>query len=960
VQTHRTSLTREAAISLYAAAGVPLKQRIAARSQTIHTVAFNPGGFHRNGTRLLTAGVAGVRVWDVAAAHQESRRSTADSRSEAVGIVRGRATAVSSTGRVWDVAAGRVTTTLTAPSATEMLVAFCPDGTTVATGDDGTVRLRDTSTRYARTTFIGLTGAAETLAFSSAGRTPQHLQGRSPRPHRTGRIPVPAGPDDRPGVPEHHMPMNWATRSPAALPGCGVPPHPLFDCLGRTHVRRRNGAAVGGGGGGTVRSNSCQPRSPVTVFRERVWSRVRAVQDGTVVGNLPVVTTSFVGRESELDAVKKALTRHRSVTLTGGGGVGKSRLALRVAEEVRGRYADGVWWVDLSHLYDDRLFTATVCDAVDLLDHNPRAPVEALCEWLTGRQVLLVFDCCERVLPACLLLVSELLAAAPGLTVIATSRQPIGVRDEQRIEVAPLSTDEDGNGDAVRLFHERCASAAPALSLDSPDSAEAVSAICRRLEGIPLALELACARLRENSLTEIAERLGSRLDTLVDDTVWPRRHRALRTAIGWSHELCSPLERLLWARLSVFRGPLDTADARSVCAGGPLSADAIPRLLERLVDQSVLQQVGTRYRMLDTLCEYGAMWLAELGEEQALTRLHAAHFATMVAEAEAGWLSDRQVAWYARISASHADIRAALDHFIEADPDAAVEMAGRTGLFWPCCGHLHESRDYLERTLALDTPQGPSRTRALWALGITLTLQGDHRTALRIGEECAVAANQDGTPQSELFAAHTLGLTHLMAGRPQAAYDVCDHALIAHGTSPPSGAPQLCCMVIRIFAHSALGRLAEAYEAAIALRRLSVRYGEHWARSYAFHQLAFIDLVQGRAHDAERYARAMLTSKHNLNDNLGIALALDLLTGANAMQGNGIAAARTSGTGNTFWRMLGHPNHGTPELSAVRDEWELQARKAVGDNAYDKAFHNALNDDAELGLALVMQGPLPS
>ncbi|MBK3573068.1 regulator [Streptomyces sp. MBT65] len=673
------------------------------------------------------------------------------------------------------------------------------------------------------------------------------------------------------------------------------------------------------------------------------------------------MTTSFVGRESELDTVRTALAQRRCVTLTGGGGVGKSRLALRVAEQLRDRYADGVWWVDLSNLYDDRLFTATVCDAVDLLDHNPRAPVEALCEWLTGRQVLLVFDCCERVLASCLLLVSELLAAAPQLTVLATSRQAIGVRGEHRIEVSPLSMDDEGgSGDAVRLFRERCATAAPAVSLDSPDSAEAALAICRRLEGIPLAVELACARLRESSLTEIAERLGSRLDTLVDETVWPRRHRALRTAIGWSHELCSPLERLLWARLSVFRGPLETADAQSVCAGGPLDADDIPRLLERLVDQSVLQQVGTRFRMLDTLCEYGAMWLTELGERDTLARLHAAHFADMLADAEAGWLSERQVAWYARIAATHADVRAALDHLIETDPDAAVEMAGRTGLFWPCCGHLHESRDYLERVLALDTPAGPSRTRALWALGITLTLQGDHGTALRIGEECTEAAREDGTPQSELFAAHTLGLTHLMAGRPQDAFDVSDHALITHGTSPPSGAPQLCCMVIRAFAHSALGRLAEAYEAAIALRRLSVRYGEHWARSYAFHQLAFIDLLQGRAHDAELHARAMLTSKHNLNDNLGIALALDLLTGANAVQGNGIAAARTSGTGNTFWRMLGHPNHGTPELSEVRDQWELQARKSVGDDAYDKAFHHALNDDAEQGLALVMQGPLPS
>lgn len=239
-----------------------------------------------------------------------------------------------------------------------------------------------------------------------------------------------------------------------------------------------------------------------------------------MVGNLPVMATSFVGRDSELAAVGRALKEHRLVTLTGSGGVGKSRLALRAAEEVRGAYADGVWWADLSHLYDDRLFTATVSDAVGLLDHNPRAPIEALSEWLACRRVLLVLDCCERVLDACWKLVTELLAA-PNLTVLATSRQPLAVRGEHCIEVAPLSTgdDEGGSDEAVRLFRERCATDVPDVPLDSPEAAETIARICRRLEGIPLAVELACARLRENSLDEIAERLTSRLDTLVDDTI---------------------------------------------------------------------------------------------------------------------------------------------------------------------------------------------------------------------------------------------------------------------------------------------------------------------------------------------------------------------------------------------------------------------------------------------------------
>ncbi|MEU6659983.1 NB-ARC domain-containing protein [Streptomyces sp. NPDC046821] len=670
------------------------------------------------------------------------------------------------------------------------------------------------------------------------------------------------------------------------------------------------------------------------------------------------MTTSFVGRDSELAAVGQALKMNRLVTLTGSGGVGKSRLALRAAEEVRDEYADGVWWADLSHLYDDRLFTATVSDALGLLDHNPRHPIEALSEWLAGRRVLLVLDCCERVLNACWELVTELLTAAPNLTVLATSRQPLSVYGEHCVEVSPLSTgeDEDGDDEAVRLFRERCATDAPDVPIDSPEAGEIIARICRRLEGIPLAVELACARLRENSLTEIEERLTSRLDTLVDETIWPKRHRALRTAIGWSHELCAPLERLVWARLSVFHGPVDEVDARSVCAGGPLHPDDIPMILERLANQSVLQRDGYRYRMLDTVREYGELWLKELGEQQILAERHAAHFADIVGRAESGWLSDQQVAWYSRISDSHADVRAALDLLFVEDVDRAVEMAGRTGLFWPCCGHLYESRDYLERALALDTPEGPSRTRALWALGITLTLQGDHQTALRVGEECALAAQRDGSPQSILFAAHTLGLTHLMTGNPQDAYDVSEHALSTCATDPPTGAPQLCCLVIRTFALSALGRLDEALDKATSLRKLSHEYGEHWARAYADHQLAFINLLQGRPHEAEIHARAMLESKHNLNDNLGIALGLDLLTGANAAQGHGVEAARTSGTGHAYWRMLGHPNRGTPELSEIRDQWEQLARASAGDNAYETAYHRALTDDAEQGLALALQG----
>ncbi|MGW2841771.1 ATP-binding protein [Streptomyces sp. NPDC001493] len=665
------------------------------------------------------------------------------------------------------------------------------------------------------------------------------------------------------------------------------------------------------------------------------------------MGNPPAVTTSFIGRSGELARTERALDEHRLVTLTGPGGIGKSRLALHVADRIAARFAGGVCWADLSHLHGDASLTTAVCDAVGLLDHSRRRPVEALSEWLADQRLLLVLDCCERVLTACRDLVERLLAAAPGLTVLATSREPLDVAGEYVVAVPPLAT----GGDAQRLFRERAALTAPARQLDTPRAAAAVGEICRRLEGIPLAVELACARLRESEVEELLGLLASRLDSLVDDTTWPRRHRALRTTIGWSHELCAPLERLLWARLSVFHGGIRLADAQAVCSGGPLTPDGVARGLERLAAQSVLQRDGAGYRMLDTLREYGAMWLRELAEDGVLADRHAAHFAEVTDESHRGWLGPRQLARYRRMDESHTDLSAALDHLLVASPALALRMAGQAGLFWSCCGHLHQARSYLERVLALHPGGGRDRTRALWALGVTLTLQGDHGAASEVGEECARCAREDADAESILSAAHTVSFNHLMAGRPQAALAVSDGALRELPVEPAVAPSVLRCRVIRLFALTAQGRLEEAYGDAVGLQRISLEYGDRWARGYADHQLALIHMMHGRPRDAETHARAMLTSKHQLQDSLGIALALDLLAGAIAAQGDGVGAARTLGTGQTFWRMVGHPHRGTPELGAIRDRWERLAREAAGHSAYETAYDRALKDTAEHGLA---------
>ncbi|MCF3963312.1 ATP-binding protein [Streptomyces fuscigenes] len=715
-----------------------------------------------------------------------------------------------------------------------------------------------------------------------------------------------------------------------------------------------------------------------------------------MAGHLPDEASSFVGRAAELARVDRALRDGtRVVTLTGTGGVGKSRLAVRAARRAAGRYPHGACWADLSPLQNDRRLVATVSEAVGLRDHTLRGPVEALCERLAGQRLLLVLDACERVVESVAHLVADLVTAVPGLTVLATSRRPLGIRGERVVAVGPLPTEGDEE-EALRLFRDRAAQAAPHAALDDAASLAAASEICRVLEGIPLAVELASARLADHTVEEIADRLGSRVpapapvldgvgapagparfDLLVDHTVWPQHHRALRTAVGWSHELCRPLERLLWARLSAFRGDFGVEDAAAVCAGGPLGEDAVAEALAGLVAQSVVQRTdtgtaaapalpavpsgtgGPRHRMLATLREYGAMWLDELGTREAVADLHALHYADLVARAYAGWSGAGQVGWYHAMRDSHADLCAALNHLLATDPERATAMAGAVGFYWTCCGHLHEARLYLERCLAEDRRPRPERTRALWALGVTVVLQGDLDGARVLGERCAIAAWQDGTAESKLAACYLQGLTCLMMGRPLAAHVLTEAVLGALPGDPFASQSLLRCHVVRVFALTALGRLPEARSAAEALRAACVAHGEYWARGYADYQLALIHLFAGDPNVAEGYARSMLGGRTALLDNFGTALGLDLLAATVAAQGDGERAAHVFGTGQAYWRTVGHPQRGTPELADVRAACERSAREAVGDAAYEEAFHLGLVAEDGSGLARALAGRLP-
>ncbi|MEU2454861.1 NB-ARC domain-containing protein [Streptomyces sp. NPDC012765] len=668
-----------------------------------------------------------------------------------------------------------------------------------------------------------------------------------------------------------------------------------------------------------------------------------------VRGNLPPEPASFIGRERELRMLDDLLRERRLVTLTGVGGVGKSRLALRAVAASAGRSRpDGVWWTELSPLRDPSLLTATVAHTLGLADHSPRPPDEELCAWMADKELLLVLDTCEHLVAACRHLVGELLQSAPGLTVLVTSREPLDMPTEEVLEVRPLPC-EGPDSDALALFRARALAAAPRAAAVFTDPARtAVAAeVCRRLDGIPLALELAGARMRLWTLEHMAERIGERFEVLSDARAalpHRHRHRTMRTTIGWSHELCEPLERLLWARLSVFTGDFDIAAARAVCSGGPLAAARVERVLAGLAAKSVVLRTeergaGARYRMLDTIREYGQDWLDELGEVGIVTDRHAHWYAALSQAADQGWMGPGQVDWYRRIAAEHAQLRTALEHLLTADPTAALEMAGALWFYWFACGHVHEGRGFLERALRAAPRTGSAHNQALWALGLTALLQGELEAAQRLGDTCSRDAARLADPERELRAAYLHAVSVLMPGDPVRALRLAGpRARAGHG-GRTSGAGWLLCKLATGYALCDLRRFEEATEEARSLREACVELGDRWLRAYADYILAVAALGMGDHGEAARHVRAMLSGKRLLGDRFGIALGLDVLAAAVAGLGDGELAARLLGTGHAWWRTVGRPQMGgSPSLTALRDQGEQQARAAIGDTAYETAF----------------------
>jgi predicted ATPase/DNA-binding SARP family transcriptional activator/DNA-binding NarL/FixJ family response regulator len=487
--------------------------------------------------------------------------------------------------------------------------------------------------------------------------------------------------------------------------------------------------------------------------------------------NLPVPRTSFVDRQHELTEIRRTLAMTSLLTLTGAGGSGKTRLALKAATNLAGAHPDGAWFVELAALSEPDLMPQVIADAIGAREQPDQPIAETITEHLGEKQVLLILDNCEHLVDAAAHLVDFLLSSCPHLRVLATSREPLGVVGEVLFSVPPLSVPAGlpadsikiRRNDSVQLFVERARLRLPGFVL-TQENARPVVAVCRRLEGLPLAIELAAARMGTLATDQMAQRLEDSLGLLSTGprTVAPRQ-RTMRAAIGWSYGLLSEEEKELFGRLSVFAGGFTLEAAEAVCPGGIIEEGEVLNLVSRLVDKSLVVAETTaegqvRYRMLEPLRQYAREELEESREAEVVLSRHAAFFLTLAERAEPELKRIRQEAWLEWLEAEHDNFRAAL---LWAQRRGEMELELRLGAalveFWHLHVHHNEAQRWLGEALAKEGASPSVRVRALERAGFLAWEEGNYERAVTLGEEALELARSLGDEAGAAAALFNLG-----------------------------------------------------------------------------------------------------------------------------------------------------------------------------------------------------------
>jgi non-specific serine/threonine protein kinase len=680
------------------------------------------------------------------------------------------------------------------------------------------------------------------------------------------------------------------------------------------------------------------------------------------IGNLPLELTSFVDREEQLTEAKRQLATSRLLTLIGMGGVGKTRLAVRVAHDVRPEFDDGAWLVRLDLLEDPAMLAQAVAGTLGLREQSALPALDLLAEYLTERRLLLLLDNCEHLLDACAALAVRLLESSLDLQILATSREPLGIQGEVVVSVPPLSV-PDGDArlqgevarfDAVTLFTERAMAVVPEFRLGE-DNRAAVAEICQRLDGLPLAIELAAARLRTLPADEIARRLSDRYQLLSSRMRGiALRHQTLWASLEWSYDLCSAEERWLWARLSVFRGGFELDAAEVVCAGDDVPAEAILDLVAALVDKSIVlkEREGPflRYRLLGMVRDFGWAKLREEGETEALRREHRDWYDRLLHDAYLDWIGPRQVMWLDRMEHDLPNIRSAVDFCLSApgETDAGLRMTAALAMCYGFVrGRFGEIRHMLEELLQRDPGDSPSRPIALYAAGLLRMFQGEFAAASDLIEQIRAIAIERGDASAEELASRGTGELAWWTGdyrRAKAAFELSVPVLRQKG--------DVYALVV-VLVGLAQSVAAEDEPRASALHQeilaITEPRGELQIRSYALYVLGLAAWRDGDSPRALGLVTQALVLNRELDEAWGAAGPLDTLAWVVESLNEHRRAATLLGAAQALADSLGAPSASPPYLDADRKACERQARSALGEQAFELAFEDGLGmtlDDA--------------